>query len=302
VDERRARGLRELAVLVVLWIGYTVVRATAGTDVRGAHESARTILHLERALHLDIELAVNQWALGLRGVEVAASFMYATCHLLVTGLVLLWLYHWHPAAYRPLRTALVAATAFALACYLALPTAPPRFVAGYVDVLQRTADVGWWPATSGAGPAPTNELAAFPSMHAGWSLWVGIALVVAGRRLVTKVIGVAYTVTVAAVVVLTANHWVLDVLAGWAAVVVPVVWCLHRVAWPPGDLAGTSVDVTRGAGALSRPRGTPAGGYRPMSGLHGIARRDPARAPGAPPWPPSSSSGTAGARRTSQGS
>ena len=205
MDERRARGPREVAVLVVFWIAYTVVRATAGTDVHGAHESARSILALERTLHLDIEAAVNQWALGVRGVQVVASFMYASCHLAVTGAVLLWLYHRRPGAYRPLRTALVVATAIALACYLALPTAPPRFLPGYADIMQRTADVGWWPA--GPSSVPTNELAAFPSMHAGWSLWVALALLVSARSLVPKVLGVAYALAVAAVIVLTANHW-----------------------------------------------------------------------------------------------
>lgn len=246
---RGARGLREVAVLVVLWIAYTVVRATAGTDVGRAHESARTILGIERALHIDLELAVNQWALGARGVQVAASFLYASCHLVVTGAVLLWLYHRRPDVYRPLRTALVAATAVALACYLTLPTAPPRFVHGYVDVLQRTADVGWWPGTAGSGSVPTNELAAFPSMHAGWALWVGLALVIGTRSVLPKVVGLTYALTVAAVVVLTANHWVLDVVAGWAVVLVPTVWLVRRTVVTADRAPAQVLTVTSKANA-----------------------------------------------------
>jgi membrane-associated phospholipid phosphatase len=225
---RRARGLRELALLVVLWIVYTLVRATAGTDVDTAHRSALGILRIERILHIDAERAINDWAVSVRAVEVVASFWYASLHLVVTGTVLLWLYHRRPELYRPLRTALVIATGFALVCYLALPTAPPRLTAGYIDVLQHTADVGWWPGAGGASSVPTNELAAFPSMHAGWSLWVGLALVVAARRAPARWIGGFYALGTAAVVVLTANHWVLDVAVGWVAVALPAVWLLRR--------------------------------------------------------------------------
>jgi hypothetical protein len=222
------RGARELAFLVLLWIGYTVVRATAGTDVGAAHGSALRILQLERTLHLDVEQALDHWAMSVRGVAVVASFWYASAHLLVTGAVLLWLYLRHPEAYRPLRTALVLATGAALACYLLLPTAPPRLLPGYADVLEHTADVGWWPGAGGASSVPTNELAAFPSMHAGWSLWVGLALVLVARRPAVRVLGACYALGTAAVVVLTGNHWVLDVVVGWVAVAVPAVWLLHR--------------------------------------------------------------------------
>ena len=225
---RGARGLRELALLVLLWIGYTVVRATAGTDVHAAHGSALGILGIERTLHIDVEQALDHWAAGVRGVEVVASFWYASLHLVVTGTVLLWLYLRHPDAYRPLRRALVIATGVALVCYLALPTAPPRLLPGYTDILQRTADVGWWPGAGAAGSVPTNELAAFPSMHAGWSLWVGLALVVAARTPAVRWLGGCYALGTAAVVVLTGNHWILDVVAGWVAVAVPALWLLRR--------------------------------------------------------------------------
>ncbi|WP_456824341.1 phosphatase PAP2 family protein [Cellulomonas sp. P5_E12] len=229
---RGARGLRELALLVLLWIGYTVVRATAGTDVDAANGSALKILGLERTLHMNIEQSLDHWAAGVRGVEVVASFWYASLHLVVTGSVLLWLYLRHPDAYRPLRRALVIATGVALVCYLALPTAPPRLLPGYVDILQHTADVGWWPGAGGKGSVPTNELAAFPSMHAGWSLWVGLALFVAARRPAMRWIGACYALGTAAVVVLTGNHWILDVVVGWVAVAVPAVWLLRRAALP----------------------------------------------------------------------
>ena len=50
---------------------------------------------------------------------------------------------------------------------------------GYVDVLSLHASDGWWSADASAPRGVgglTNELAAFPSLHAGWALWVAISL------------------------------------------------------------------------------------------------------------------------------
>src|SRR5947209_3039422 len=80
--------------------------------------------------------------------------------------------------YSPARWALVVSCVIALACYLLLPTAPPRMTGGgYVDILSLHSDIGWW-STDASAPKGmgqlTNELAAFPSLHAGWALWVAL--------------------------------------------------------------------------------------------------------------------------------
>ena len=121
------------------------------------------------------------------------------------------------------RRALALATIGGLLFYLLAPTAPPRLVDSlYVDVLSLHADAGWWGADASAPRgfgSWTNELAAFPSLHAGWSLWVALILVRAGVPRAWRLLGWAYAATMAVVIVGTGNHWVLDVLVGWALVV-----------------------------------------------------------------------------------
>ena len=86
-------------------------------------------------------------------------------------------------------------------------------------------DIGWWGAEAsapkGLGSA-TNQLAAFPSMHAGWALWVGLAVAAATRSAMARTLGFAYAAITSLVVIGTANHWVFDVLAGCA--IVAIVW------------------------------------------------------------------------------
>jgi membrane-associated phospholipid phosphatase len=97
-------------------------------------------------------------------------------------------------------------------------------VTGYTDVLALHRADGWWgsdaSAPRGLGQL-TNELAAFPSLHAGWSLWVALVVQSRSARQSIRLPGWIYALLTAAVVVGTANHWVADVLGGWLICAVP---------------------------------------------------------------------------------
>ena len=238
-------GLRELGVLALVYLGYAASRVLADDSVSPAVTRAVRVLDLERTWHLDVEGALNRWFLQHDVLGVAASFYYASAHYVLTLLVVVWLFRRHRAAYAPARLALVGSTAVALVAYLAMPTAPPRLMGGYADLLAVHSAAGWW---GGEASAPrglgglTNQLAAFPSMHAGWALWVALAVAHALGRHWLTVVAWAHAVTTGIVVVGTGNHWLLDVVAGWAVVL----------------LAWWTVGPVHEAGALSPPPAAPA--------------------------------------------
>jgi len=232
----RTAALRELALVVGLYVAYSATRLAVGGQWGAAREHADQLLHLERAVHLDVELWLNTVVTPVTWLAVPASFWYSTMHFIVTPAVLILLYRKHPVLYRPARTALMAATLVALLGYYFFPTAPPRLVGGgYVDTLSETSGYGWWPsaaetAAGGAGSV-TNQVAAMPSMHVGWALWVSIVLAALARRWWLKVLAYAYVATTTSVVVLTANHWVLDAVAG--VVLVGGCWVIASRAHRP---------------------------------------------------------------------
>lgn len=222
----------ELLTLGALYFVYSVVRSTAGGRPAAARASARTILEVERHLGVDVEQATNAFVHRSGVLSLLTSYWYASAHFLVTGAVLVLLYRARPSLYRRMRTALVSTTGIALGFFVAMPTAPPRLLGGpYVDVLVATSEHGWW---AGNGSAPrglagaTNEFAAFPSMHAGWSLWVLAAALLATRSVVVRVTAAAYATATAVDIVATANHWTLDVLAGWLITLLVVWACVRR--------------------------------------------------------------------------
>jgi hypothetical protein len=228
---RLAPALRELGIIALLYVVYSVARTLADGNLTKALTRALDLERLERALHLPGELWLNRIATMHGSLGLLADYWYASLHYIVTAGVLIWLYRRSRDVYVPARRALTIATLVALAFYLAMPTAPPRMVAGFTDVMALHADSGWWGADASAPKGLgglTNELAAFPSMHAGWALWVAIAVWQATRSRVLRTLGVLYALGTGIVVVATANHWVVDVIIGQAIVVLSWVVVLRR--------------------------------------------------------------------------
>jgi hypothetical protein len=216
-----ARGVRELLVLAALYVAYSGTRLFADDALAPAEERARALVDAERLLGLQWERPVNRLFADVDLLGLFGSYWYATAHYVVTAVVLVWLYRRGPAAYLPARRALLLATVLGLALYLLLPMAPPRLTPGYVDVLNLHSAVGWWGSEASAPRGLggfTNQLAAFPSLHAGWALWVALAIRSATTNRALRALGWTHAVVTAVVVVGTGNHWVLDAVVGWLIV------------------------------------------------------------------------------------
>lgn len=216
-DLVRPRWWRELALLGVVYFLYSVVRNAAPSQVANAVENAHEILDLERLLGFDIEHRLNNLVASLQVIAVPANYFYATLHFLVTLTVLLWLYVARPRYYRRARSVLVGMTVLALVGYWLYPLAPPRLMPdeGFVDTVH--AFGLWGLAPSKIVASASNQYAAMPSMHVGWALWAGAALVLYAKRPHIRLLGIAYPVLTLLVVVVTANHYVLDAVGALVA-------------------------------------------------------------------------------------
>ncbi|SFC30031.1 PAP2 superfamily protein [Nocardioides terrae] len=219
-------GLLEIFLIGVLWTAYSLSRLLASNDLSAAMARAKELSRLERYVGLDWEHAINSFFVRHDMVGLFGSYWYSVAHYIVTLVVLVWLYRFHRSDYIMMRRALLVSTLLALGLYLLLPTAPPRFVDGFTDVLNLHSAQGWWGADASAPRGMgqlTNELAAFPSLHAGWALWVAIATYQVTRSRVLRTLGVAHALITAVVIVGTGNHWMLDVICGWLVVLVGCV-------------------------------------------------------------------------------
>jgi hypothetical protein len=236
-----SRAVVELGALAVLAVIYNTVRAGGGDDEARAMAHARDVVAIEGAIFRHLELNLDHWIVTVPVLAVAACYFYALMHYLMTPAVLVlsrqrggwqyWRGYW----------ALVVGSGIALVVYANWPLAPPRLMPelGTIDVMQHFAHAGWWgdaaSAPRGLGDA-TNQFAAMPSLHFGWSLWSGIQMWgFGGRRWRTA--AVAYPTLQAIVVLATANHFLLDVLGGATCILLgyAVVTVVGRFLGKAGD-------------------------------------------------------------------
>ncbi|MGZ4608925.1 MAG: phosphatase PAP2 family protein [Actinomycetes bacterium] len=213
----------ELALLALLYLGYTAARLVGHADLPTATAHAYRLLHIEDALHLDVERTANRLLDASPLVALIGSYWYSVLHYVVTPAVLFWAYRRHPFDYRRVRNALVIGSAIGLVGFTVLPMAPPRMLPGYVDTLATTAQHGWWggdaSAPKGLG-ALTNQLAAMPSLHVGWALWCAWVVASLTTRRWLRIAAFAYPLGTTIVVIGTANHYVLDAVAGMAVMLI----------------------------------------------------------------------------------
>ncbi|GGT46086.1 membrane protein [Streptomyces kurssanovii] len=210
-----------LLELLVIRVGYSVyshIRAAATGSVGAAEEHARQIYSVEGALGIDIEHWVNHAVVRTEWLEAFFDFYYTSFHFLVPLSVLGVLYVRRPSDYRWARASLAFATVIALLGFWLYPLAPPRLMPGmgFIDTVHGPQDLA--NPDYGAMTAVTNQYAAMPSLHFGWSLWCGLIVLVLAPRLWMKLLGLLHPLFTVCAIVATANHWVLDA-AGGAAVV-----------------------------------------------------------------------------------
>ncbi|MGY0061570.1 phosphatase PAP2 family protein [Streptomyces sp. LZ34] len=220
----RPRWWTELPLIAVVYAAYSAGRLLARGDVSTAVDHGLGILHLEQRLNIDFETPLNNIFTTHKLIGIPADFAYASLHYVVTPAILAWLWKRRRAAdYRLLRTWLLVSTLIGLVGFTLMPTCPPRLLEashGFVDTMAQYSSYGWW---GGEASAPrglgglTNQYAAMPSLHVGWALWCGVVLWRHGRSAWIKALGIGYPLSIALVVMGTANHYFLDAVAGAAA-------------------------------------------------------------------------------------
>ena len=218
---------------------YFGVRGLTAGDADVAVDNAHDVLAVEKELGLDVEAGVQALLVDVEPLTTVANWVYIWGHWPVIAVVLLWLAVRNRTVFLRLRNAMVASGLMGLCVYTTYPVAPPRLAGmGFVDTIteQSSSYRVLQP------PAFVNQYAAMPSLHVGWDLLVGLAVVAAAGSVALRTLGRLMPVIMGAATVLTANHYVLDVLvgaafglAGWAV----ALWIERRREARTGSPATT---------------------------------------------------------------
>jgi hypothetical protein len=219
------RGPGDLLWQIVLFCGaywvYRLVRGQVFDQSAAAFEHARQIVDAEKALHLFFEPSLQNWAIGTGWVDDIGAWMYLNTHFVVTTCTLGFIYLFRNEHFYFVRNMFMVAMGLALAGYVLYPTAPPRMLPelGFADSVADFTGV----SSDASVNALFNPYAAVPSMHVGFALMLAVPMIRMARRRWAKGLWAAYPPAVSLVVVVTANHWVLDAVAGAAVAAVAAV-------------------------------------------------------------------------------
>jgi hypothetical protein len=171
---------------------------------RRAFVHGEDILAVQRMLHTDFERSVNHWLADQGWLMVVANYEYAFGYLLVTLVALVWLYRRRPRHYPWARDVFAISTLLAILCFWLYPVAPPRLLpdAGFIDTVRLGGTWGSWgsPMVEGA-----NQLAAMPSLHIGWALWVAVTLFRSGAAWWARIASIGHVLVTFTVIVATGN-------------------------------------------------------------------------------------------------
>lgn len=214
----RLRWWHEVLLIAVGYAVYTLIRDTVPAHRDSAFGHARDVQHAESAIGLFREPAINGWLAAHHAMAVVANYWYALAHFVVTIGVAVWVLWRHPQHARPLRIAWYSMNLAALVGFATYPLAPPRLMPGFTDTVVHFGTWGSW-GKNGIDSA-SNQFAAMPSMHVGWSVWCAIVIVALAGPWWVKALGAAYPVLTVGVIVGTANHYLLDVAGGLGALAV----------------------------------------------------------------------------------
>lgn len=209
----RFSGRREVAIGLGVYAVYLLAsrpkRGEAGR--RRAARNAERVVALERRLGIHVEPRLQRLLLPRRRLLAVLNVAYVTLNV---GLTIGWLMRLyrlgHPEFHR-LRRAAVLTTLGAQPVFVLFPCAPPRTQEGFVDTVEEVSGVD---LDKGLVAQLYDPLAAMPSIHLAYAVVTAAGLVTASQSPLVRAVAPGYPPLVALIVFVTANHYVLDAVAG----------------------------------------------------------------------------------------
>ncbi len=228
----------QLALVGGAILAYFGVRGLTEGAIETANRNAERLLEVERFLGIDLELGIQAHTLSSEWLTDLGNWVYIWLHWPVIAGTLIWLVVRRWDDYLLLRNAMFISGAIGLVIFFSLPVTPPRlFDPAYIDtVTERSHSYRVLQP-----PNLVNKYAAVPSLHFGWNLLVGITWWQLSRVRWQKVVAVLMPIAMAFATVMTANHWVADVLVGGVVALIGLALEHRRRSWwssrDPGGVA-----------------------------------------------------------------
>lgn len=205
---------RQIGLLLVVDLAYETVRGIAEGKESVAMFHGQQVIDLEQATHTFFEPSFQSFFLGATWLVDFANQVYMNSQFAVVLGFFLWVYFFRNESFYFVRNMFIVSMGLALVGYALYPTAPPRLFPeyGFIDTINGYSDVNH---DSALVKVFINPYAAVPSMHCAFALMIGASGMRLARHWFTKAFWAAWPLLVAWVVIVTGNHYWVDVALGW---------------------------------------------------------------------------------------
>ena len=268
------RDLVEAAIVAVAFLLYFGVRGAVIDRPETAYHHAIDIINAQRKLGFFWEDDMNRWATHHQFIAQVMNIIYFYLHFPLIIAFGIWLYYFRRHRYTLSRDAFLTSGALALVIYWLYPVAPPRalpdlaaqydpnapsYVHGFLDTMK--AYLGYAYDTQSTR-AFVNPYAAMPSLHFGWDLLLGLAIIRAFWKerwfWIMAPIGVLLPISQIFAITLTANHFFLDAAAGglvaMGGIGVALLMERHVYPWVGQQLRRSPLPALRGLAMAKEER------------------------------------------------
>jgi hypothetical protein len=275
---------KEALIVAAFYLVYSWTRNRFGSNAvepgglpLHAFHNAERVIRFERFIGLYHEESIQELFLPYRAFIQFWNTYYGTMHFIVTLAVFILLFVKRRDVFPQWRNTLAVMTALAILGFAFFPLMPPRLLDepcpatdpssyggacietserpdggwGFVDTL---ADYGGpWSFDSDTMASISNQYAAMPSLHIGWSTWCAIAVWPLIRNRWLKALVLLYPAATLFCIVVTANHYWIDGVGGLFVFAVGALigWSIHRWNQDRLDRRHTAVSPTESATAVS---------------------------------------------------
>jgi len=218
---------RQIAILVFVDVAYELVRGIADGQRSEAIANGEALIGFERSSHTFFEPHLQAFFLPAHWIIDLANQLYLNAQFSIALGFLIWLYLFRNESYYFVRNMFVVAMGFALVGYTLYPTAPPRMFPehGFVDTIVDYSNVNH---DSTLAKIFINPYAAVPSMHCAFAAMIGISGIRVCRHWWSRAWWAAWPLLIGWVVIVTANHYWVDVALGWSVAAVSAL-VAHRL-------------------------------------------------------------------------
>ncbi|MBF8267666.1 MAG: phosphatase family protein [Dehalococcoidia bacterium] len=216
--------LREVILMVAAYYAYSITKNLVHpSPIAEAFRNASSVVTLERALGIFQENNLQRWLLEEeRGVVLFFNWVYTLGFFPVMAITAVVFFVKDRDTYYKVRSIMLVSFVLGVIIFAIFPLAPPRFMGdlGFVDTIQA---LGPGQYTSGSELISYNRYAAMPSMHFAWAFLLSMAWA-STPYIWAKIAAVVYQTLMAGAVVITGNHYFLDVI-----VAVPVIMAAYYI-------------------------------------------------------------------------